>query len=245
MAFTKEKRKKIELIVLGVMDKLDKSKINSKKYKDFFANMSDMEFDKWIKRFLEDEDENFRLEVLPFKNEPSYQDIEAAAKLINVPLEEYVYLPMEKTSEGEPIRTKFKVPVGYLHIKRLQQIVSKKTNYSTSISKRNSMTNQVTGESKVARNSDMETQALYAMESNLIAKELLGARADNQSKKLAMYNMISRDGFVSQTAIDEAGSIFERSSLNMIDMYLLGCGLKSDLVTNDNVLPITVLKKDF
>jgi len=63
MAFTKEKRKKIENLVIETMSKLDESNYNSNKYKEFFKSMSDEKFTKFMNDFLKDDSENFYLEI--------------------------------------------------------------------------------------------------------------------------------------------------------------------------------------
>jgi hypothetical protein len=228
-------RKQIEDLVYAVFDKLDKTGENTAHYREIFRAMDNTEFDKWLKNFLKDEKEFLTLEVLPFKNEPSFDDIEAAAKILDCPLEEYIYW-RDETIDGEPVRSFARVPVGYIHIKRLQQMVSKKTQVSTSIKKRSAITNQVINESKVARNSDVESYALILEGNNAALKELLGPRADNSGKKRAMYNAIARDGYVKQSDLDANDSVFEKSTLNAFDVYLLGAGIKSDLVTDGLML---------
>ena len=106
------KRKKVEELIYSVFDALDTSKQNTNFYRQMFGKMSDQQFHTFMKKFLKDDSENFYLEIEPFENEPSIEDIEKAAKILNVPLEEYVYLPFESTDKDDPIRTAQKVPVG-------------------------------------------------------------------------------------------------------------------------------------
>ena len=132
--------------------------------------------------------------------------------------------------------TRFPVPTGYLHIKRLSQIVSKKTSYSTKDTTiRNALTNQITSDSKIARNTDAESFALITLNANNILKEFLGARADNRTKNATMLNTISRTGFVTQVELDAKGDPRDNATLNLTDIFFTGAGLKTDLVT-DNLL---------
>jgi hypothetical protein len=232
-------RKKIEDIIYSVYAKLDKTGLNGNRYKDLFKKMSDAEFFGWMEKFVKDGKANFRLEVLPFKNEPEFEDIEAAAKIIDCPLEEYIYF-RDETVDGIPIRSKTKVPVGYVHVKRLQQMVSKKTQVGTSIKQRSAITNQVSNESRIARNSDVESYALILQRNNEVLKEFMGPRADNAGQKRAMYNAIARDGFVKRSDITKDDNVFEKSVLNAFDVYLLGAGIKSDLVTEGYTLSSSI-----
>jgi hypothetical protein len=73
--------------------------------------MSDEAFDKFMKKFLKDDEENFYMEILPYKNEPVLEDIVEAAKYLEVPLDEYVYYRHDGNAL-DPLRSKYKVPVG-------------------------------------------------------------------------------------------------------------------------------------
>lgn len=232
-------RKKIENIIKDVYSYMDKSGLNWNKYKEAFDKMDDKAFFKWVEAFEKNPKLNFHLEVLPFKNEPDFSQIDAALKYLDVPFEEYVYFP-DEALDGKPIRSKIKVPVGYCFMKRLQQMVSKKTQISTSVKQRSMINGQVTGDSKVSRNSDVESYALILQNENETLKELLGPRADNSGQRRAMYNSIARDGYVRRKDLEASDSVFEKAVLNTLDCYMLGAGIKSDLITDDNSLPCSI-----
>ena len=125
-----DKRKKIEFKIVQTMNLLDPTGINAKKYQTMFASMNDKQFENWIIRFLADEKSNFRVDIEEFGDGSrvmKYQNIEKAAKFLKVPLYEYVYIPHLSSDPKKPIRTKNPVLVGYLNLKRVQQLVSKKT----------------------------------------------------------------------------------------------------------------------
>ena len=105
------KRKKAEDLVLKVINTLDKTGLNSRNYQKMFSKMSDTEFKNYTKRLKTDYDENFFIEVLPNKNEPSFDDIKEALNILNTPMNEYVYYRHDGNKDN-PIRTRFKVPVG-------------------------------------------------------------------------------------------------------------------------------------
>jgi hypothetical protein len=194
--------------------------------------MTDPQFEKWIKEFIGNEEENFFLEVIPHKNEPSLVEIEKAAKLLNIPLEERVVFP-----HSGGVKTKNAVPVGWLMLKRHQQIVSKKNSIANSLRQRNQRTGQVTGDSKAARESDMEVYALQTIGAKHALKELLGARADDLQSKQQMYGKINTEGFVqgNELVADPDGKV----SLNTINVLFLGAGIRSDLISNSLVLKIS------
>src|SRR5699024_7533264 len=184
-----DKRTDIQDTIMKVFDKLDKSGKNSEKLKNFYNTMNNEEFIRYMKRFV-NSDENFYLEVLPNKNEPKLKDVEEALEAINVPTNEYVYYQHDG-DKNNPIRTRYQVPVGYLHLKRLQQMLQKKNAYSLSNTSRSLKTNQVSGEDRIARISNMESSALKAIGSDSILKELMGPRSDSSDAKNEMFKQIS------------------------------------------------------
>ena len=226
------KRKKAQELVFAVFNKLDKTGRNAERYREFFSKMSDVQFEKWAKNFMEDPEENFFLECTPYETEPSLKDIEAASKVLDIPLAETVtFRHLDGTT------TQSKVPVGYLYIKRHQQIVSKKNGLSNGIRERNQKTGQVTGGSKAARITDMDNYSLQTYGADEALKELLGARADDPVAKIEMYRKINEEGFVSLQEIE--GDPRKKVTLNTINTILLGAGITTDLVTDGLLLPIT------
>jgi hypothetical protein len=105
-------RKKIEDLVLTVIDTLDPGGTNGKKYRDLFKSMDDKKFEKWARAFSK-EGRFLSIEVLPLKNEPKLEDIKKAADYLKLPLDEYVYFRHDGHS-ANPIRTQYRVPVGYI-----------------------------------------------------------------------------------------------------------------------------------
>lgn len=138
-AINANKRKQIEDKVYKVFSLLDKTGANTQKYKNLFKEMSDEKFDKYIKDMLRDKNKNFYLEVLPNKNCPRIKDCKDALDYLKVPTEEYIYYRHDG-HESDPIRSRYKVPVLYVNLRRLQQMLSKKNTYSLDISKRNMKT---------------------------------------------------------------------------------------------------------
>ena len=116
-----------------------------------------------------------------------------------------------------------------LHIKRLQQILSKKNTMSTNISQRNQKTNQVTGHDKSGRISDSENYALVAINADAALREYMGARADDNVKKQAMFKSIATYGTCSLEDLPD--EIENKVALNLLDTYFLGAHIMSDLVT--------------
>lgn len=106
----KEKRQEIQNLILNVISSLDKDQSNMRKYKAFYDEMNDEQFMRYIKRFV-NSDENFYIEFLPNKNEPGLNDIEDALNKLDVPMNEFVYYRHDGNKDN-PIRTRYTVPVG-------------------------------------------------------------------------------------------------------------------------------------
>jgi hypothetical protein len=203
------------------------------------AAMSDAQFETWMKKLDTHEDEHFYLAVLPYKNEPTLDQVEAAAKVTGTQLHQYVYFRHDG-AKGDPVRTAKKVPVGYIHVRRLQQILAKKTSYSTDASKRNQLTGQLSGDDAVGRLADEEAYALKTVGAESILKELLGPRADNRDKRLQMYQTIDKQGFVNYGTLK--GDLKNQPTIGYLDTLLLAAGLKSDLIDSSELLRITADK---
>ena len=236
MASLREKRKKIEELVFSVLDTLDKLKENSAKYREFFKSMTDDQFKHWADKFFKDPEANFFLEVLPYKNEPNLRDIYKALRILGIPTREKVTF---KHLNG--VTTSKPVPVGYVFCKRHQQILSKKNSVSESIDHRNPLTGQVTGDSKSARESDLEVYSLRAFGADEVIQELLGPRADNLRAKSEMYEKINSEGMVSLK--DLSNNVEDKVTLNTINVMYLGAGMRTNIVRDDLFLPITLERR--
>ena len=237
-------RKKTEDKIYKVFDAIDKSGLNTKKYKELFKPMSDKEFMAYFKQMASDENNNFYLEIdLYGKNNPKMADIKAAANVLEVPLEEYVYT-RHKSSNGDIVRSQFKMPIVYVHIKRMQQILSKKVIMNHTVAGpgvRSRITGSLSDNEKAGRLTDMDTVAFLSVSSetknnmgedsndpgggSAIVKEILGARADNINMKLQMQNEISTFG-VSSLGNYSTEKVKTSQAVNTLDVFLIGAGLK-------------------
>lgn len=235
MASLKEKRKAFMDYLTTVMDLLDPSGTNSQIYLEKYSKMTDSQFDIAIREFLNDEDQNFYLEIVEFERDLKLENIEKCAEFMKVPLYERVAMPYITGDENNVVVTPEPVPVGYLHEKRMQQTILKKNTGSTSIAKRNPKIGQVTGDDKNARNSDVETYSLIATGAEKALAELQGPRADDMVMKNEMYSKIAKDGYVNLS--DLTNDPENKIALNTLDAYFLMMGISTNLVTPLNVIP--------
>lgn len=216
-------------------DILDPSGDNSKMFHIKWKDVTDDEFDKQIRKFFDDEKEQFYLEIIEYERDLSLDNVMKCAEFMKIPLFEYVALPHINGSLDNVVVTKEPVPVGYIHAKRLQQTLLKKNTGSISIKKRNPITGQVANEDKNARNSNVETYSLVASGADMALKEFMGPRADDMRAKNQMYSNIARDGFVSLSELDSNPE--DKIALNTLDEYFTMQGIRTNLVMPLSVLP--------
>lgn len=227
----------IEKLIYDMFSALDPSGVNTNKYKALFADMSEPEFEKYMKNFLKDDNENFILDIVEFDHGLQFEYCEKAAKVIGIPLMEYVYMPHLTMDKSRVIVSKEKCLVGYINAKRTQQLVHKKNGVSVSNEKISAVTGQVVQKDKNARDSDIEASLLVSLGADKILQELHGPRADDPVMKRQMNQSIATKGYV---MLDELENLpTNKVTLNTINTYLLAMGLKSDLVSDTYILPKT------
>lgn len=227
----------IEKLIYDVYDQLDPSGTNTEKMKALFQPMSNQQFEKFMKSFLANDDENFVLDIVEFEHDLKMSYCENAAKVLDIPLMEYVYMPHLTMDKSKVVVSKEKCLVSFINAKRTQQFVYKKNGLSISNEKLSATTGQVVDKDKNARDSDIEASMLVSLGADKILQELHGPRADDPIMRREMNQSIATKGYV---MIDElTNSPVNKVTLNTVNTFLLSMGLKSDLVTDTYILPKT------
>lgn len=235
---TPQKREEMETLIYNFFSAFDKTETNTKHYQDMFSKMSDTQFDKWFKDFFDNPKAYLVLNICDYENTIQLDDIEDAAKVLDIPLFETVYMPYVTMDKKKTIATPIPVPVGYLNIKRTQQTISKKNGLSTSIDTRSALTAQVTGADKNGRESDLENTMLASLGMVNTMRELNGPRSDDMSMKNQMLHDIALNGYVRLEDLED--NVENKTTLNTVNVFLLGMGLDSDLVTKGLMLPASL-----
>jgi hypothetical protein len=233
----KKTREKIEEKIYKAMDILDKTGQNTEYYKQKFAQMNDKEF---VDFFKQDFPLKFQTKV--FEIDPKITQIMDMLKFLKVPILERVAMPfMYENSKGVPVMTQ-PVLVTYLPIKRLKQMVQKKSGFSVNISKRDYRTGLLIDTDKNGNSTDREFESLAIFGFDETLKELSSYRADAMNAKNAFYAKINNAGMVSQKDIpvDTDDSI----ARNLISAYLIGSHIQSNLVNVDNFTPRAIKRKN-
>lgn len=229
-------RKKAEALVYETMDALDPSGTNSAHYKEMFSKMSDEQFKKYLKK-----DFPFKFYHRPFEIEPTMSDINNAAKVVGVPLMEKVSLPyLYENKDGKAVQSQ-ECLVGYIHLKKMKQFITKKNAMSTDIAERDMKTGLLVHGDKNGITSDREMESLAVMGLDATMSELDRPRADSMNSKSEMYNTINTLGKVSMNdiKIDKDDSLAK----NLMNTYLIGSLLLSNIVSEDYYLPKTLKDK--
>lgn len=227
----------IQKLITDTFDALDPTGVNTSRYKAMFEAMTDQEFYNFMKNFLNDDKENFTLDLVEFENDLKMANCEKAAKVVGIPLYEYVYMPHLTMDKSNVVVSKEKCLVGYINVKRTQQMVHKKNGLSVSNEKKSALTGQVTADDKNARDSDIEASMLVALGADKILQELHGPRADDEVMKREMNQAIASKGYV---MLDELNNVStNKVTLNTVNTFILGMMLKSDLVSDTYILPKT------
>lgn len=226
------KRKQIQDLVVKTMQLMDPTGINAKKYFQMFNGMSDPQFKKWMDDFLKDEKSNFRLDIEEFGDGSrvlKFENVDKAAKFLGVPLFEYIYIPHNSSDPNHPIRSKQPVLVGYLNIKRVQQLVTKKTGLTKDDHDRDESTGRLKGDSKGGCSTSIENEVLAGMGAESVMSEFLGARADNVEEYDLMLQQIAETG--NCRLEDCKTGIYDKPSILKTDVYFMCMGIKTDIVS--------------
>lgn len=212
---------------------LDPSGANTKYYHDKWDNVSDKEFDKWV-QWLDCLEHNFYWETIEYKRDAKLENIVKAAEAFNIPLYERVAVPYLNGTEDNVVVTPDPVPVGWIHVKRLPQTIHHKNSGSTSITKRNMKTGQVTGEDKNGRITDVETYALTSYGAEESLKELLGFRSDDEAAKNQAYADLMNEGVVYLNRLQSSPE--DKAAINTLDVYYTSAGMKTNIISGSNLI---------
>ena len=233
---TKDQRLKVEKLIYDVMDSLDPTHTNSDYYRELFSKMNDNDLYHFFERRLPI---RFHYEV--FKIEPKMDYILKAFKILDKPLLEKINMPhIYKNDNGVPVKSK-ECMVIYLHIKRMQQIVAKKSHVALNIEKRDPKTGMLSGDDKGAKQTDREFEALASFGLEYTMDELARVRADSVKATAEMNSIISAKGFVSEKdfTVGKADSVAK----NTLNVYLIGSHIHTNIIDINYMTPHTAANR--
>jgi hypothetical protein len=168
-------------------------------------------------------------------------DIEDALNNLGTPLLEKVALPyLYVNKNGEPVWSK-EAMVVYIHIKKMKQFITKKNSTPASIENRDMKSGQLVSHDKGGKSSDREMEAMTVMGMEETMKELSTYRADYMDAKSIAYQTIATTGQLSQKDLE----LDNRDSLskNLLNTYMIGSLLNTNILNVDYLLPSTLEAK--
>lgn len=231
-----EKRNEIESLIYRTFDAVDKTKTNSDYYRKLFADMSNDQFYKFLQRRLP-----FRFHTEIFKVEPKMYEIFDGFKVLGKPLVEKVNLPHEYiNSEGVPVKSQ-EAMVVYIHLKRMKQVVIHKSSLALDTNKRDMKTGLLIGSDKGAKETDREFESLAIQGLSTTMDEFARPKADAMRAAAQMNNAIATKGFVSEKDFTVADD--DSLAKNMLNVYLIGANIHSNLVDVEYMTPYTAKNK--
>lgn len=231
-----QKRKQVEELLYKLLDTIDKTHTNSDYYRNIFSKMSNDEFYHFFERRLP-----IRFHYDMFKIEPVMSDIVAAFKILGKPLFEKVNIPhIYRRKDGTPAQSE-ECLVIYIHEKRLKQMVIEKSHVSMNTEKRDQKTGLLTAEDKGAKETDREFESLAAFGLEYTMDEYARPRADSMRAAAEMNSVIMTKGTVSDKDI----TVNREDSLskNLLNVYLIGAHIHSNLLDVDYMTPYTIKNK--
>lgn len=235
MPLDNKKRQEAEKLIYDVMDTVDPSHTNSDYYKELFAAMDNDQFYNFFKRRIP-----IRFHQAAFKIEPKMDQIVDAFKIMKAPLFERINLPyLYKNDKGEPIQSKEALVI-YLHIKRMKQLLSKKTNTAIGIENRDMQTGLLVNKDKGGKTSDREFEAASIFNLEYTMDELARARADGMISKEKLYTAIATKGYIGEDELQVEK--FESVAQATMYSYFIGAHLITNLqgVSNGYINPYTL-----
>lgn len=231
-----KQREAAETLIYKTFDAADITHTNSDYYRKIFAEMSDEEFFKFCKRRLP-----FRFHQEIFKVEPKMYEIINAFKVLNKPLFERVKLPHYYINKnGEPVESQ-ECLVIFINMKRMKQMLTKKNSTAINIEKRDMKTGLLTGSDKGGKETDKEFESLATMGLDYTMDEFARPKADAMGAISQMSNVIMNQGFVTKDDINVAKD--DSLGKNLLNAYLIGAHIHSNLIDIDYMTPYTAKNK--
>jgi hypothetical protein len=197
-------RKKAEAVILEYIEKLLPGSPNTLHYKTMFAQMSDKDFDQFMKGL---EEGSIRLAIIAPNLSQHKLTIENNLKLAKeLGHEFFERIWINPGDDRPPYLSPQKYLVVDLVLRRQAQLLVKKISIPEDNKSVDDFTGQPTGKSKGSKISYPETQILAALNLDNNLTELLKFRGGDVKGFDAMNNSISKTGGVSLASIEKLGT---------------------------------------
>lgn len=213
-----EKTKTIVKLINDVYDTLDTTNGKSQT-KEIIKNLSNIEESK-LREKLKNKDLDFNIIIPPF-TKVDFKNIKTAAEILDIPLEEYVYLPEFETY------TKTKVPVGIQYMSAMEQTAE---DYESTRSQAGyvGLTGQPTkGKRNIGGQSlgNNDVYSLLTYDSNDILNELMTVRSDDVKRKRMVITNLRQNGQSDLPPVDKENNKGGQTR-EILNIMMLGLGLE-------------------
>lgn len=215
-------------LILDYLDKffmtIDPTGFNQKIWHDKIEAMNDKDFD-FFMQCLKEEKEILHLYAPNMKVTLKYENIEKAAKLVNIEL--YQRLKIKDPITGVTYVTPQKYLITETLVRRMQQTVYEKISIPIDDKKVENLTGQVTGGDRACGITYPEIQALKAQGFKEVLTELVTVRGGNLSAYAALKQSLEELGEGDLKNVLDPMSI-SRSTV-MLDVMLTSMGYETNL----------------
>ena len=168
-----DRRKEAENYIYKIMDMLDPSGKNTKRYKNWFKNLSDKDFDTYMSN-IRDKKDTLTLYSANITDKANMDNFIACAHKLGIELCQHIRI------YDAPTNTYYTTPNKYLvlqvPVRRFSQFLDHKLSVAESDKRVDILTGQVMKPDKAGSLSQVEVQALYARQLDTTITELMKYR---------------------------------------------------------------------
>lgn len=222
-----EKRQKIQDKIIKVIDTLDPSLYNHKRYEDLFSSMPDQKFTQYMKD-LGDKKTKLMLFTPNMKIFIQQEDCVKAAELLGLKLFERLRFVDKVT--GKSYLTPYEYLVVVLPVRRTRQFLMHKLSVAESDKKLDALTGQVTKPDKASALSLPEAQLLYARGLNHTLTEFMKVRGGDIHAFSNFKQQLEENGQVQLESLDP--NTISRSTVTM-SVVLKCMGFDNNFIPGD------------
>lgn len=222
-----QEARKLLMEVLGYMDSSPDQFIISQ-LMGFFDGKSDNEIIKYVQKSDPLTQPAFPLLVPPHKNKINIRDIENAARALNIPLDEKVFIPEEGIMTDRP------VPVGIISVFYLEHFPKAMSSSRGSLKIKHQFTTGQ-GRSGTKEGNGAMKLGLYDLFAisyqtpALMIKELYGLKSDNNDAKFKLRKLILKGGEMPEVKDIKIDSSTESKTRQLVEAYFRGALLEATL----------------
>ena len=193
------KKKAILKYLVTIMDILDPSKTNSKKYEALLGDMSDSQFTEFM-NFVKDGKYQIHITMPNMQLVLKMENILKAAELTKTKLFSKLWLTDEST--GRRYLTNHKYPILQLPVRRMEQSLESKMKVPESDRRTDALTGQVSGPDQKSHLSSQESQILHSKGLDVVLEELLRIRGGDTQAYGQLKHELEESGFSNVLSID-------------------------------------------